>query len=75
MARVESSDSESNLSGSDLAADSDTDSDFEVGPADLLLTDSNDDEEPIEAPHEEPNEEPLPDPPRAYPSGGPKAGG
>lgn len=63
MARVESSDSESNLSGSDLTADSDSDSDFEVGPADLLLTDSSDDEEP------------RLDPPRAHPSGGPEAGG
>ena len=69
MARVESSDSESNLSGSDLAADSDSDSGFEVGPADLLLTDSSDDEGPLEVP----GEEPRLDPPRAHPSGGPEA--
>lgn len=71
MAGVESSDSESNLSGSDLAADSDSDSGFEVGPADLLLTDSSDDEGPLEVP----GEEPRLDPPRAHPSGGPEAGG
>lgn len=75
MALVESSDSEGDVgpSGPNPDTNTDSDSEFEVGPAgpDLLLTESSDDEEP----NEEPNEEPLPDPPRAYPSGGPKAGG